>query len=66
MCVSVYLGEDAQHGAGQGPRRGTGSGQSVAADPTVSVSQSLVDTWYSYLLLLSMGMFLFIKTYYFR
>lgn len=34
-CMSVCLGEDAQHGAGQGPRCGTGSGQSVAADPTV-------------------------------
>lgn len=33
--MSVCLGEDAQHGAGQGPRCGTGSGQSVAADPTV-------------------------------
>lgn len=32
MC----LGEDAQHGAGQEPRRGSGSGQSVTADPNVS------------------------------
>lgn len=35
VCVCVCLGEDAQHGAGQGLRRGSGSGQSVAADPTV-------------------------------
>lgn len=34
-CVCVCLGEDVQHGAGQRPRRGTGSGQSVTADPTV-------------------------------
>lgn len=48
MCVCVCLGEDAQHGAGQGPRRGSGSGQSVAADPTVSVSLSLVVSLCSY------------------
>ena len=35
VCACVCVGEDAQHGAGQGPRRGSGSGQSVAADPTV-------------------------------
>lgn len=34
-CVCVCLGEDAQHGARQGLRRGSGNGQSVAADPTV-------------------------------
>lgn len=36
MLVCAYvLGENSQHGAGQGPRGGSGSGQSVAADPTV-------------------------------
>lgn len=41
MCATAYLnvrvclGEDTQHGVGQRPRSGSGSGQSVAADPTV-------------------------------
>lgn len=33
--VCVCLGKDAQHGVGQGLGRGSGSGQSVTADPTV-------------------------------
>lgn len=41
VCATAYLcvfsGKDAQHGAGQGPRRGSGSGQSLVADPTVRV-----------------------------
>lgn len=35
VCACLCLGEDTQHGAGQGLRRGSGSGRSVAADPTV-------------------------------
>ncbi len=38
VCVCACLGEDALHGAGQRPRRGSGSGQSVTADPTVRSS----------------------------
>lgn len=33
-------GEDSQHGAGQRPRRGSGIGQSVTDDPTVSLMVS--------------------------
>lgn len=46
VCMCVCLGKDAQYGAGQGPRRGSGSGQSVAADPTVRSFSVLVSAVY--------------------